>query len=289
MITSAPELVRFVTAGGVTHFYNPDQARGESGPGTNAGSFAPDGGGGGGGGNSSSEAGKSDSGTSGEQSSTGTKTSATKLEHLSKNGAKLRGLSPKMESEVVGALNNCGVGDSIEKFDEIQAHAFGTRKYDPREDAVAAMRGNTLLLNTRILGTPEKFDEYQKLAQASREQVANNLDKLSPRQQEVAREILSYKRDVVPETMQDYITHEVGHHIDHTAFRAGVTQARDGRLEHPQRKTILANRDKYIPSLSHYASTSGQEYIAESFTAWRKGESIDPMLSDMFKEATRKK
>ena len=75
--------------------------------------------------------------------------------------------------------------------------------------------------------------------------------------------------------------HEMGHYLDDQIFRKKFKE---------KGFDLSASFEKYSGGISGYATATQQEYIAESFSAYWKGETniLDPDLVNIFKE-TRKK
>lgn len=77
-------------------------------------------------------------------------------------------------------------------------------------------------------------------------------------------------RGIVPETIDEAIYHEMGHHFENVITRE-------------QKEKIKERMGMYAELVSGYASDSYSEYIAESFTSYMKGESkIDSYLQSIF-------
>ena len=75
--------------------------------------------------------------------------------------------------------------------------------------------------------------------------------------------------------------HELGHYLDDRIF----TKARK-----EIGFDLSVSFEKYSGKISAYATSNKQEYVAESFAAWWKGESdvLDPELVKIF-EGSKKK
>lgn len=93
----------------------------------------------------------------------------------------------------------------------------------------------------------------------------DNIDKLSEAQKAIALKYKEAGRSLVGNTVKDYITHELGHH---------------NQWSMPSKMNNLLgdNMSKYASKISGYATTSKGEYMAESFSAYMKGETnvLDP-------------
>ena len=77
------------------------------------------------------------------------------------------------------------------------------------------------------------------------------------------------------------MVHELGHYLDDTVFRAAYKE---------KGFNLASSYAKYSGKISGYATSDQQEYIAESFAAYWKGESdiLDPDLVKIF-EGSKKK
>lgn len=75
--------------------------------------------------------------------------------------------------------------------------------------------------------------------------------------------------------------HEMGHYLDDQIFRKAFRE---------KGFDLSASFEKYSGGISGYATATQQEYIAESFAAYWKGETdiLDPDLVDIFKELRKK-
>lgn len=94
----------------------------------------------------------------------------------------------------------------------------------------------------------------------------------------VAKASIKSGRATVPDTIDDVIHHEMGHHIESVVMKSDDWA------------TIKASMSRYAENISGYATISESEYIAESFASYLKGEGIvDPKLADVFKNLKRSK
>ena len=75
--------------------------------------------------------------------------------------------------------------------------------------------------------------------------------------------------------------HEMGHYLDDQIFRKAFKE---------KGFDLSASFEKYSGGISGYATATQQEYIAESFAAYWKGETdiLDPDLIDIFKGLRKK-
>ena len=89
------------------------------------------------------------------------------------------------------------------------------------------------------------------------------------------------RTNVSPPNAYGSTIHEMGHYLDDDLFRKSME---DNDFD------LSESFDKYSGSISAYATSNPQEYVAESFTAYWKGETdiLDPNLVKIF-EGTKKK
>lgn len=124
------------------------------------------------------------------------------------------------------------------------------------EKALAAER--TALMD--ILEHPEKYD----------------FDKMTTTVRRVIEKSKVSGRATVPETIEEAISHELGHSLEKRL------RSLDNFAD------LQARMDRYAEQLSGYATTSWSEYVAESFASWRKGETLaDPEMVRAFESLRR--
>jgi len=184
-------------------------------------------------------------------------------------------LTNKEISEYLGNTNGAV------RLYKVEAFKFDGIKNRLNENAVAAYSDlgvvtgtdGTLYLNTAILGNSKKFNEYRKSSQEAEKLVREKINTLSPEKRQLAEKMLSYKRQIVDDTPQGILRHELGHHFDYNFLRKNHKE---------ERTKILSNKTKYEKGLSYRASENDVEYLAESYSAYRKNEQIDPDLKSIF-------
>lgn len=78
----------------------------------------------------------------------------------------------------------------------------------------------------------------------------------------------------------DTVMHEMGHFLDDSIFGLQKTSSSFD---------LKSSMGKYAGGISGYATANSAEYVAESFTAWAKGETdiLDPELIKIFEGATK--
>lgn len=193
-----------------------------------------------------------------------------------------------VDIEVANRVNKT-IGDFFDEFDVgkfggIIAPAGNTKLgkliqgatagYSPVRNSFILNRGS--LKNAKVAAealAKERSVISQFLAHPER----YDTDRMSKRVFNVLMNSRQSGRGTVPETIEEVISHELGH-----------------ALEKPLRKLpnydILKSRmEQFAPKISGYATESFSEYVAESFASYRKGESlIDPELVKAFEALKRK-
>lgn len=172
----------------------------------------------------------------------------------------------------------------VDKFGGVIAPKGNTREGKAIESATAAYSPirNSFLLNRKAMK-----DNKTALAGLEREQKAveeyfahpekYDTSKMKPRVLQVLNNSKTSGRGTVPTTVEEVITHELGH-------------ALEKKLRTLDNITELQTRmSQYAPKISGYACDSWSEYVAESFCSYRKGEKVaDPELIKAFKALERK-
>lgn len=151
------------------------------------------------------------------------------------------------------------------------------KKIFTSEDAVMAYDPiqHGMYINRNVLKDSASFAKYNADSSEAWNIVMNNLDKLSGTQRQVAQRYKDAGQALVGDgSVKDYLTHEYGHHVAWEWLDAKTNNALGARM------------NKYAPKLSGYATASKNEYLAESFVAYNKGElgKIDPEYSKAIKK-----
>ena len=146
---------------------------------------------------------------------------------------------------------------------------------------------NDMFYNKAYYKTAKAFndhlDEYNKLLQT----VLPNIDIAIARTKPGAnlRYLEALKRtgrtNVFAPDAYGSTIHEMGHYLDDQIFRKAFKE---------KGFDLSASFEKYSGGISGYATATQQEYIAESFAAYWKGETdiLDPDLIDIFKGLRKK-
>ena len=147
--------------------------------------------------------------------------------------------------------------------------ALGKKAFKDGADAVFSYDPiqHGIYVNKDVLKNEKTFAEYVKRSEDSWNTVMNNIDKLSGSQKELALVYQNAGRSLVDgNTVEGMFTHELGHHAQWTLLDAKTNNAVGSRMS------------EFAPKISGYANASKSEYLAESFSAYMKGERnlLDP-------------
>lgn len=129
-------------------------------------------------------------------------------------------------------------------------------------------------INNTILKNAKELEKYNESGRKSFQYVMDNIDKLTGEQRLIALAYQKAGKSLVGDSLEDMITHEVGHHISY--MPRINSQLREIQISTDWKKT--AER------LSGYANHSFGEYVAESFNAYCRGEheSLQPEMIKVF-------
>lgn len=159
-------------------------------------------------------------------------------------------------------------------------------------DAAYQWGSNRLFFNATYFKSGAAFDKHVQQYRDLLAQVLPNVDSLieqhkndtgylSAKQNAYLRALKQSGRTNVSEAdAYGTLVHEIGHYLDDTVFRAEM-RARGFDLRE--------SYQKYSESVSAYATESNQEYVAESFLAFWKGErdNLDPALISIFEDTQK--
>lgn len=190
-----------------------------------------------------------------------------------KGMANYRGISLDMANAVNEALTQVFGTLNLPKLGGIKVvsskSAQGKKAFPGGDDAIASYNaaGQGIFLNKDVLKNAKAFEVYNQKAKDAWDYVMKNRSRLNKEQQELVKKYEEAGRSLVSgATVQGLVTHELGHHVQWNGFKA------------KEFNDLTARRKKYDGKISGYAQASSGEYIAESFTAYMKGEKsiLDP-------------
>lgn len=193
-----------------------------------------------------------------------------------------KGISIEHANQINETLNKLSIQFSnVPKLTGIKTvspkSALGKRVFsgDGSIAAYDTVRGG-IYLNSEILKSKKTFEKFIKESNDAFELIKKNINRLSGTQRQIAENYIRAGRSLVDgNTIEGILNHEFAHHIELNLIRT------DKELY----KRLLSEMDKYALNVSGYASSKGNEYLAESIAAYIKGESeiIDPKLLNFLK------
>lgn len=197
-------------------------------------------------------------------------------------GVSYTGISLEVANIVNKTLYDLFSRYRVDKFGGIQAPAANTKLAKKLDDAYAGylrIRHSFLLdrkCNKTLNASEEHFETEKKEYRHFR---TNPEDYDFTGKERVLNVLLNSAksgRTLVAENVEEAITHEFGH-----ALQEAV-------MSHSKWDNVKRRMSIYAEGISGYATDSEQEYIAESFASYHKGERMaDPMLVRIFRDLER--
>lgn len=170
---------------------------------------------------------------------------------------------------------------NIPGLESIESFGKGNKKiFKGHEDApMMTSNFNNLGLNKEIVGSLKSIAKYNEDGEKSFQFVMDNIESLTGAQRELAEIYKEAGKQLVGSDLEDFVTHEIGHHIAYSVGRSDLME-------------IGRNTDwqEYATHISGYANQSFDEYIAESFNSYYRGETenLQPEMVEVF-ERLRKR
>lgn len=164
---------------------------------------------------------------------------------------------------------------SLESFGKVNKKVFSKHADAP---FITTNFGN-IGINSTIVKNAKELEKYNERGRKSFQYVMDNMDKLTGEQKQIALAYQKAGKSLVGDSLEDMITHEIGHHI---SYMPKV----NSRLGEIQKST---DWKKTAEELSGYANHSFGEYVAESFNAYCRGErdKLQPELIQLFDSLRR--
>lgn len=134
-------------------------------------------------------------------------------------------------------------------------------------------------LNNTLMKSQKLIDKYNKQGAEAFQYVIDNIDVLSGDSKRIAEAYKVAGKSLVGDTVEDFITHEIGHHI---SYIPDINK----KLARIQAETDWKSAAE---KLSGYSNHSFGEYFAESFNAFCRGEQdmLQPELIEIFEGLRR--
>lgn len=194
------------------------------------------------------------------------------LDRVFKGKADYKGISLENANSINEGLNDIYSAYDIPKINGVKTidpKSAKGKKIFTSEDAVMAYSPveNGIYINKAVLKNEKTLDDYNKKSKEAWEVVMDNIDTLEGNKRELAERYKAAGRSLIGDgSAKDYITHEMGHHIQWQLFDAKTINE------------IGEDAKKYAGKISGYATASKTEYFAESFAAYMKGQTdiLDP-------------
>lgn len=130
---------------------------------------------------------------------------------------------------------------------------------------------NGIFLNKDILKNEKAFQKFIEDSRRANEYVMKNVEKLSGAQKALVERYIKAGRALVDgESIEGILNHELAHHMELNFIRTNKELY----------SQLIKNMNTYAGRISGYATSAGNEYLAESIAAYMKGEKniIDPNL-----------
>ena len=179
----------------------------------------------------------------------------------------------KINEQLTILYDNFDIG----KLSSLESFGKSNKKlYETHADApfFTTNMGNVAFNNT-ILKDAKGIDNYNKKGEEAFKYVIDNIDKLSGSNLELAKTYIEAKRQLAGNTVEDMVTHEMGHHISY------ASKDINKRLSEIQKDSSWKEYAKHI---SGYANHSFGEYFSESLVAYCNGEVdiLQPEILEVF-------
>lgn len=199
-------------------------------------------------------------------------------------GVSYEGVSVDVANQVNETLGRLLNRYDVGKIGGIKAPAGNTKEGKALQGAIAAyspIRKSFYLSRNGLKTSKKALDSIQEnnkiIARFINNPDSFDLSKVSKRTADIMRASLKSGRATVPESIEDALTHEFGHFLEpHLKNISGYQSVKGRMLE-------------FAENISGYATSDFSEYVAESFCAYTRGETVvDPELIKLFKQLERR-
>ncbi len=191
-------------------------------------------------------------------------------------GVSYKGVGLDVANEINRTLNSFYGNFDVKKLGGVAAPAKNTKlgqkisahaAYSPVRKSLLLNRDNTKTLEKFVSGLlADKNAMNDILTHPER----YDMNKASARFRNIIEMSKKTGRALVPETAEEAIYHELGHHLENFFTR-------------DEWETVKQRMPDYADKISGYATDDRSEYIAESFASYMKGEDvIDPFVRGIF-------
>jgi len=186
-----------------------------------------------------------------------------------------KGIDIDVANHINERLNEIYSQYNIDQLSSLEAFGKNNKKiYSSNSDApfFTTNFGN-IGMNTTIIKSESAIEKYIADGENSFAYIMDNINILSGSQLELAKVYETAGRNLVDNSLEGMITHEIGHHISYmTNINRELSQLQ------------TSDWKEYAKNLSGYSNHSFGEYVAESWTAYYNGdtEKVQPELIKIF-------
>lgn len=198
-------------------------------------------------------------------------------------GISYKGVGLDVANEINATIGEFYETYDVDMFGGVYVPKGNTKLGKLIEDAHAAYSPvrNSFMVNNKCKTNDYVTNELSKEKEIVADFINNpnkyDTTKMKKRTLEVLNNSKESGRGTVPENTRDIVNHELGHSLGKKIKKA------------TNYNEILNNMKEYAPKISGYACDSFDEYVAESFCSYQKGEKLaDPEIIKAFKELERK-
>lgn len=189
-----------------------------------------------------------------------------------------KGIDLEAANEVNRALERISKRIDLPMMSQIKTLP-GTSKQFSSSDAIACYSTGDacIYLNKNILKSMKAYEEYKRKSNEAMEYLTKPdvYSRLTPSQKELVDTYVKAGRDLVGKSISDAVTHEFGHHVERS-MQFSLNRDKE------YREATADFKEKGV-KISGYATTTRDEYFAESFNSWMIGEKVvDPKMVKIF-------
>ena len=197
-------------------------------------------------------------------------------------GISYKGISVDIANEINQTVGDFYQTYNVKKFSGIVAPTANSREGKMIKNAVAAyspIRNSFYINRSSLKDEKTARKHFEEEAKVIQEYFAapGKYTRISREVKTILENSRESGRATVPTTVKEALWHELGHSLEKYL------------KEVPNYEKIKDGYTTYAKKISGYATAEFSEYIAESFAAWNRGETVvDPELIEGFKALQRK-
>ena len=187
-----------------------------------------------------------------------------------------KGIDLDMANRINERLTDIYGNFDVNKLSSLESYGKSNKKIYKEHEQAGMLTTNfgNIGINREISGSQKSIDKYNSDAERDFQFVMDNIESLTGAKRELAEAYKEAGRSLVGNQIEDFITHEMGHHI---SWMTDVNK----EIYNISKQGDWKN---YARSLSGYSNATFGEYFAESFNAYYRGEtdSLQPEIIDIF-------